>query len=141
MPNYEVFARKVPRMGSPVMSFSKIGQVTFNQSAARILQKENVGEYFLILWDSEERMMAIKTTSNKKDPRAYHIRFHPKGNGANFSAKTFLDHAGIDYAERRSVPIEIHADREIFIEVKLPDAIFKKKMGQPKIVEKGVRMG
>ena len=52
-----------------------------------------------------------------------------------------MDHAGIDYAERRSVPIEIHADREIFIEVKLPDAIFKKKMGQPKIVEKGVRMG
>jgi|SRR5271157_3656229 len=141
MPNYEVFARKVPRMGSPVMSFSKIGQVTFNQSAARILQKESVGEYFLILWDAEERMMALKSTSNKKDPRAYHVRFHPKGNGASFSAKTFMDHAGIDYSARRAVPIEIHPDRETFIEVKLRDEIFKKKVSQPKIVERGPKMG
>jgi hypothetical protein len=139
MPNYEVFTRKIPRMGSPVMSFSKLGQVTFNQSAARILQKETI-EYILLLWAPEERMMAMKTTSNKKDPRAYHIRFHPKGNGANFSAKTFLDHIGADYSERKSVPIEINGDREMFIEVKLPDAVFKKKTGQPKIVERGTRM-
>ena len=136
MPNYEVFLRKIPRMGTPVMSFSKLGQITFNQSAARILQKETV-EYILLLWDAEERMVAMKTTSNKKDQRAYHLRFHPKGNGANFSAKTFLDYIGVDFSERKSVPIEINPDREIFMEVKLPESIFKKKPGQPKIVEKG----
>jgi hypothetical protein len=136
MPNYSVFARKVPRMGTPVMSFTKIGQIAFNQSAARLLQKENIGEYIFLLSDLDERMMAIKSTSNKKDPKAYHIRFHPKGNGANFSAKTFLDHLGIDYAERKSLPIEIHPDREIFIEVKLPDSVFKKKPGQTRIITK-----
>ena len=138
MPNYEVFTRKTPRLGTPVMSFSKLGQITFNQSAARVLQKETI-EHVLLLWASAERMIAMKVTSNKKDPRAYRIRFHPKGNGGNFSAKTFLDHLGIDYSERKSVPIEINADREMFIEVKLPEAIFKKKLGQPKIV--GARVG
>src|SRR5260370_39415356 len=121
MPNYEVFLRKIPRMGTPVMSFSKLGQITFNQGAARILQKESVGEYFLLLWDAQERMMAMKSTSNKKDPRAYHIRFHPKGNGANFSAKTFLDYIGADYSERKSMPIEVNHYREIFIELKFPE--------------------
>jgi hypothetical protein len=136
MPNYEVFTRKIPRMGTPVMSFSKLGQITFNQSAAAVLHKDAV-ENILLLWDSQERMMGMKTTSNKKDPRAYHIRFHAKGNGANFSAKTFLDYIGADYSERKAVPIEIKSDREIFVEVKLPDTVFKKKVGQPKIVEKG----
>jgi hypothetical protein len=140
MPNYEVFTRKIPRMGTPMMSFSKLGQITFNQSAARILQKETV-EYVLLLWASEDRTMAMKTTSNKKDPRAYHIRFHEKGNGAAFSAKTFLDYIEADYSERKGVPVEINPDREMFLEVKLPDSIFKRKTTQPKIVERGARMG
>ena len=37
---YEIFARKSQRMGTPAISFTKIGQLAFNQSAARILQKE-----------------------------------------------------------------------------------------------------
>ncbi len=129
---YEVFTRKTPRSGSPVMSFSKIGQITFNQAAARILQKETL-EYVLLLWDAEQRKIALKSISNKKDQRAYRIRYADKGNGAAFSCKTFMDHIGIDYSERRGVPVDIDTNNEMFIEVKVPESFFKKK-AQPKIV-------
>ena len=132
---YEWFTRKTPRMGTPVMSFSKIGQITFNQTASRILQKEPV-EYILLGWDPAERKIAFKSIANKKDPRAYRIRYNEKGNGASFSAKTFLDHAGIDYEERKAIPIEINPNGEMFLEVAVPDTFFKKKTVQPHLVEK-----
>jgi hypothetical protein len=133
---YEVFTRKTPRMGSPVMSFSKIGQITFNQTAARVLQNATI-EHVLLMWDADERKVALKSTSSKKDQRAYRIRYAEKGNGGNFSAKTFMDYIGIDYSQRRGIPIEINPNHEMFIEVKLPDTFFKKKGQQgPKIVGK-----
>jgi hypothetical protein len=121
----EWFTKKTPRMGNPVMSFSKIGQIHFNQSAARIMQKEPI-EFVLIGWDSSENKMVLKAISNRKDLRAYRIRYNEKGNGAVFSAKTFLDHVGIDYAERRPLPIEIKTDAENFLEVKIPETFFKR---------------
>jgi len=132
---YEVYTRKTPRSISPVMSFSKIGQITFNQGAARILQKATL-ENVLLLWDAEERKIALKSTSNKKDQRSYRIRFADKGNGASFSCKTFLDYIGLDYSERRGLSVDINPDHEMFIEVKVPDSFFKKKVQQPKIVGK-----
>ncbi len=133
----EWFTKKTPRMGNPVMSFSKIGQIHFNQSASRLMQKETI-EYVLIGWDSGDNKMVLKTTSNKKDARAYRIRYNDKGNGALFSAKTFLDYAGIDYSERKPIPIEIHPENELFIEVRIPDTLLKKNGQQtfPRLVEK-----
>jgi hypothetical protein len=127
---YEIFTRKSQRMGSPTLSFSKIGQVVFNQIAALALQKDAI-EHVLFLWDASERKFAMKATSNKKDPRAYRLRFAEKGNGAATSAKTFLDYIGMDYSERRSVPIEINTNAEYIVEIKLPEAFFKKRPQQP----------
>ncbi|HEU5350300.1 MAG TPA: hypothetical protein VFU55_01795 [Terracidiphilus sp.] len=123
---YEVFERSGGRLGTPTMSFSKLGQVVFNQPAAKILQKETI-ETILLLWDDSTRTVAMKVTSNKKDTRAYTIRFNPNGNGASFSAKTFLDFVGIDFTTRRSFTIEINSNREYFVEVQVPEAYFKKK--------------
>lgn len=122
---YEVFERKTPRMGIPTMTFTKIGQIAFNQPSARVLQKETV-ETVLLLWDTAEKKLAMKTTSNKKDPRAYTIRYNDKGNGASFSAKTFLDHVGIDYSQRKAIPININTNSEYFLEVSIPESLFKK---------------
>lgn len=123
-------------MGNPTVSFSKIGQMAFNQFAARILQKDAV-EFVLILWDGEQRKLAIKTTSNKKDPRAYRIRYNDKGNGASFSCKTFLDFIGLNYAERKAIPIEINTNSEMLVEVRIPDELFVKHSGQqPLLMEK-----
>ncbi|MGO8719294.1 MAG: hypothetical protein ACLQMO_08760 [Acidobacteriaceae bacterium] len=108
------------------MSFSKLGQITFNMPAARVLQKETY-ETILVMWDAAEKKLALKATSNKKDPRAYTIRYNDKGNGASFSAKTFLDYVGIDYSERRGLPIVINPNGEYFVEVAIPDKYFKKE--------------
>jgi len=124
---YEVFTRKTPRLGTPTITFSKIGQIAFNQSASRILQKATI-ESILLLWDASDNKLALKSTSNKKDPRAYRIRYNDKGNGASFSAKTFLDHAGIDYSERKPITIDLNPDVEMFLEVKIPDSFMKKKI-------------
>ena len=131
---YEVFSRKVPRMGTPMMSFSKLGQITFNTLAAQALQKAAI-DHVLMMWDTEERKVAVKSTSNKKDSRAYRIRYHDAGNGASFSAKTFLDYIGIDFSQRRSMPVEINPNHEMVIEAKVPDEYFKRK-SQPRIVSK-----
>lgn len=131
---YEIFTRRFTRMGSPMMSFSKLGQITFNQSAAKSLQKEAV-EFVFLMWDTEERKIALKSTSSKKDNRAYRIRYHDQGNGASFSAKTFLDYIGIDYSQRRSMPVEVNTAHEMVIEIKVPDDYFKRKT-QPRIISK-----
>jgi len=123
---YTVFERKTPRLGTPMLSFSKIGTVHFNQPAARALQKETI-ETVLLLWDAGEKKMAMKATANKKDPRSYTIRFNPKGNCATFSAKTFLDYAGIDFSQRKAIPISINGNNEYFLEVAIPDTFFKKE--------------
>jgi len=36
-----------------------------------------------------------------------------------------LDHAGIDYSERKAIPIEINPSAEMFLEVTLPDTVLK----------------
>jgi hypothetical protein len=130
---YEVFTKKTPRMGTPTVTFSKIGQIAFNQSASRLLQKSAI-ESILLLWDPMESKFALKSTSNKKDPRAYRIRYNDKGNGCSFSAKTFLDHAGIDYSERKAIPIDINPDMEMFVEVKVPETMMKKKSPQMRLI-------
>jgi hypothetical protein len=87
------------------------------------------------MWDTEERKIALKSTSNKKDPRAYRIRYQEQGNGATFSAKTFLDFIGVDYSQRRGLAIEINPNHEMVIEVKVADEFFKRKT-QPRIVSR-----
>jgi hypothetical protein len=129
---YTVFERKTPRLGLPMLSFSRIGQIAFNQSAARILQKETI-ETILVLWDAEEKKLAMKVIGNKKDTRSYTIRYNDKGNGASFSAKTFLDHVGIDYSERKAIPISINPNNEYFVEVSIPDALMKKGGAQQRL--------
>jgi hypothetical protein len=127
---YTIFERKTPRLGSPLISFSKIGQIFFNQGAARILQKEPV-EFILLLWDEVEHKLGIKSITNKKDPRAYKIHYNTKANGCSFSCKTFLDYTGINYAERKSLPVEINPNGEMLVEVKIPDSFFLKKSPSP----------
>jgi hypothetical protein len=123
---YEIFEKKTPRLGTPVMSFSKIGSLSFNQTASRQFEKAGVRNV-LLMWDSELRKIALKTTRDEKDPRAYVVRYNDKGNGASFSAKTFLDYAGIDYSERKPITIDINPAGEFIVEVKIPDSCFGKK--------------
>ena len=120
---YAVFEKKTPRLGTPVLSFSKIGSLSFNQTAARQFKKLGI-KNVLLLWDSETRQLALKATSDEKDARSYVIRYNEKGNGASFSAKTFLDYAGIDFSNRKPMTIDISPNKEFLVEVKIPDSLF-----------------
>jgi len=121
---YEIFERKTPRMGTPLLSFSKIGGITFNQTASRILQKASITNV-LLMWDAKDKKLAMKTASTSNDIRSYVIRYNDKGNGAGFSAKTFLDYAGINYAQRKAIPISITPEKEFLIETPIPEACLK----------------
>ena len=67
----------------------------------------------------------MKAATGDSDPRSYVVRYNEKGNGAGFSAKTFLDYAGISYTQRKAIPISINLEKELLIETPIPDACLK----------------
>ncbi len=119
---YEVFSRKVSRSGSPMVTITKLGRISLNKTATVRLEKEAV-EFILLLWDRESRKIAIRPIT-KKDPRAYRVSYGQKGNGAGFSAKTFLDFIELDYGESRNMPV-LWNDQENAYEVEVPAEFFK----------------
>jgi len=100
---WEIFTRKVRRRGSPAITFNKLGRISLNKTATETLEKDAV-EFILLLWDGGKRQVAIRPIT-KKDPRAYRLAYGKKGNGAGFSAKTFMDYIDYDYSESRSTPV------------------------------------
>src|SRR5690348_15937302 len=97
---YEIFTRKVIRAGLPTLTITKLGRLSLNKTATVMLEK-NAVEYVLVLWDKDDRKIAIRPIT-KKDPRAYSVTYGVKGNGAGFSAKTFCDYINLDYTQSRS---------------------------------------
>jgi hypothetical protein len=114
---YEIFTRKISRVGTPAVSLNTLGRMGLNKAATRVLEREAV-EYVLLLWDRENHRIAIRPIK-KKDGRAYHLSYGKKGNGSGFSAKTFFDYIGYDYSETRSLPAEWNEGEGIF-ELEVP---------------------
>jgi len=100
---YEVFTRKIVRTTTPAISISTLGKIALNQTATDILRKNHV-EHVLLLWDGENRKIALQP-ADKTDTRAYHVAFGTKS-GSGFSAKTFCDHIKYDTAVIRSFAAE-----------------------------------
>jgi hypothetical protein len=116
---FEIFSRKMIRTGAPSVTATKLGRLSLNKSATHYFEK-NAVEFVLLLWDAELHKMAIRPIV-KKDPRSYRVSYGVKGNGAGFSAKTFLDFIGLDYSESRAMPATWNSDQEI-LEVDVPVA-------------------
>jgi hypothetical protein len=133
---YEIFLRKTRRMGTPSVTFNKMGRIQFNKTATAKLEKEAV-EYVLLLWDAELNKVGVRLIS-KKDPRAYKLSYGVKGNGAGFSAKTFFDYIGLDYTETRTAPVEI-GEGEILLEFQIPSDYFSRQRQQHLALEGGKR--
>src|ERR1700692_3818143 len=119
---FEVFSRKTSRVGTPMMTFNSLGRIALNKSSTRRLEKDAV-EFVVLLWDRDSRRVAIRPLT-KKDPRAYRVAYGKKGNGAGFSAKTFLDYIEYDYSISRSFPVEWN-DKEGQFEAQIPAEHFK----------------
>ncbi len=66
------------------------------------------------MWDASKRQVGVKPIT-KKDQRAYKLAYGKKGNGAGFSAKTFMDYVGYDYKESRSFSVRWDEGESMFI--------------------------
>jgi hypothetical protein len=131
---FEIFSRKIRRTGNPSATFSKLGRLQLNKSATSVLEKEAV-ENVLLLWDAEKNLVGIRSIS-KKDARSYKVHYGVKGNGAGFSAKTFLDFIGMDYSESRSVPVE-RGEGDILFIAQIPNEYLVTNRQQHLVLEGG----
>ena len=130
---WEIFERKVHRSGSPFVTLNKLGRLSMNKTATARLEHEAV-ESVLLLWDPSKRQIGIRPIT-KKDPRAYKLAYGKKGNGAGFSAKTFMDYIGYDYKESRSVPVRWDEGESMFIG-EVPAEYLSHQVQQPLLVER-----
>jgi hypothetical protein len=128
---FHIFERKAVRRGIPSVTATKLGRLAINKTATRPLEK-NAVEFVLLLWDNVSKKFAIRPIS-KRDPRAYRVSYGVKGNGAGFSAKTFLDYIGFDYSSTRSLPATWNSEHEQ-LEVDVPPE-FLKDSQQKKLIE------
>ncbi|OFW00709.1 MAG: hypothetical protein A3G20_02415 [Acidobacteria bacterium RIFCSPLOWO2_12_FULL_59_11] len=80
-----------------------------------------------MIWDKERGKIAFRPIT-RKDARAYRVTFGPKGNYAMFSAKTFMEHIGLDYSETRIVPLT-WTDEGMF-ETEIPIEFLKNQQQQ-----------
>jgi hypothetical protein len=132
---YEIYNRKVVRRGSPSITATKLGRLAINKTASQFLEK-NAVEFVLLLWDAENRKIGIRPIG-KKDPRSYNVVYGNKGNGAGFSAKTFLDYIGLDYSISRVLQATWNGDQEI-LEADVPVEYLSGKT-QQKLIEMEVQ--
>jgi len=121
---YEIFTRKVRKLGTPAVTVTKLGRMALNKAATVPFEKQAV-ENVLVMWDADRRQFAIRPIT-KKDTRSYKITYGAKGNGAGFSAKTFFDYIGLDFSESRTMSAEWN-DQDGMFEVKVPDEFFLQK--------------
>lgn len=120
---FEVFSRKFQVSGSPAISFSKLGRLSFNKSAS-VKLKEYTAESVLLLWDKESKRIGVQLIT-KNDNRSYKIHWSPRGDGCGFTASTFLKYVGLDVSVTKSLPAQWYDEQKMFI-VELPEEYLKK---------------
>ena len=101
---FVVFDRKFTRRTEPTVTLTTLGRIALNTGAAALLTKA-AAEYVLLLWDPEAGKVGIKVIG-KKEPRAYVLHFGKNGNGAGFSATTFVNFIKYDFSESRAFPLD-----------------------------------
>ena len=121
---WEIFTRQVIRTGTPTVTITTMGRISLNKTATITLEK-NAVEFVLLMWDKDNHQIGIRPIS-KKDPRAYRLSYGAKGNGASFSAVTFLNYTNYDWSKTRSFPVEWNQQEDYF-QFKVPAEHFTGK--------------
>lgn len=127
---YKIYPRNLARASSPVVSATRLGRITLNAAAARIMVEKRIENVFL-LWDADARKFALKP-SEKPDATAYQLRFAPENAGAGFSAKPFLRLLGYDFEETIALATEWLENDQI-LEVTLPSEGFNRRYRSPRL--------
>ena len=110
---WEVYTRQVIRTGEPAITITKMGRIAINKLASEILEKDKA-THVLVLWDKENFKCGIKI-ANSKDIGAYTLTPGFNGNGAGFSAVTFLNYIKYDRTTTRSFTAEWDESGKIFV--------------------------
>jgi hypothetical protein len=110
-------------VGTPAISFTKLGRLAFNK-AASVQLKKNEAESVLLLWNKETKRVGVQVNT-KKDDRAYKIHWSPRGDGCGFTASTSLKYIGFDTSETRSMPAKWDERERMFI-IEVPEKYLKK---------------
>lgn len=127
---FEVISRKTRMfVGTPAISFTKLGRLSFNTVASAQL-RENKAEKVLLLWDKEVKRIGVQI-STKEDDRAYKINWSPRGDGGGFTASTVIKYIGLDISETRSMPVKWDEQQRMFI-IDIPEKYLKKD-GSPMV--------
>lgn len=135
---YKIYPRNLARASSPVVSVTKLGRITLNAAAARILSDRQVANVFL-LWDADAKKFALQPSA-KPDATSYQLRFAPENAGAGFSAKPFLRVIGYDFEE--TIPLATEwLEAEQLLEVTLPTEGFNKRHRFPRKSRRSSRPG
>jgi hypothetical protein len=124
---FEIFSRRTQWGGTPSLTFTKLRRFAFNKSATAQLEKI-AAENVLLMWDKEKRFIGIRPIT-KKDSRAYKVHYGKKGNGAGFSATTFLKYIGYKENESRTVSARWDEQEAMFI-AEVPEQYLQKEQEQ-----------
>ena len=76
-----------------------------------------------MLWDKEKRQIGVRSIA-KKDPRSYTIHWSKRGDGASFSAATFLRYIEYDASESRTFQARWD-EQQLMFEIEIPKEHFK----------------
>ena len=112
---YTVFESKSTRMDTAAVTVQPTGSLRLNTAASTILREAGF-ESVLLMWDADKHKVAL-APSPTGDPRAYKLRYHPKGSGAQLAAKAFIKYIG--WSAQRSVTLPMQKARGMF-EFELP---------------------
>jgi hypothetical protein len=103
---FERFTKVGARRGSK-LSIRKNGQIGFTLGA---IDRHNLRKFThaVLFFDRDSKLLGIRPTSDASEEGAYKIQM--REGSAGFSAKSFLDHYGIDYS--KTLKFDLRHDNE-----------------------------
>jgi hypothetical protein len=110
---WETYTRQIIRTGEPAITLGKMGRIGMNMVATNILENAKA-THVVLMWDKEALKCALRIGTSK-EAGAYKLTYNDKGNGAGFSAVTFLNYIHYDWTETRSFNAEWSDDEQMFV--------------------------
>ena len=110
---FEGVKYRTGKIGAPMISIWKIGQISFNTDAKRRFKLDDF-THAVLFFDSDTRAIGIMLTNDPDEVGALKLII-PKTGGRGISAKKFLNFHDIDYSESKSYPVEYDENEKMYI--------------------------
>ena len=101
------------KIGEPMVSVLKSGQISFNTPAMRQFNLFEF-DYAVLFFDKDMRTVGIMLTNDDGEDGAYNL-IKPKAGGYAVSAKKFLNFNDIIYSKSKIYPVEYDENEKMYI--------------------------